>query len=578
MHRRNGLLPLAIVALAIVVGRHGCECALGQVSSIEPTSPVAGDVVVVRYAPSASDARLAAASRRFAVLEIESAAGSTLLWSGLEMDAGGATESASFPLPPDAEFGTVRFYAHERFALADEPATVRFIASPPDGHGIAIGQPEEEIERRVAEHRANHPHDVTSIRAKWRALASGWTRDLVVDAIRADLAAMEAAGLRSADARSLRAAGLWMVGEREAALSIGEQLVIEAPASRDTDRALAAMADAHPGPDGARWTGLVRRVAEVAPAAECVRAGGLAALARDPSVPLALVDRCADVQRGLRPGDSRPLVEQIVARIARDEDMARIDGLASQAIEVTLAHDFRPSADPTGTLTEGLLRDILLLRSRVAERNGDGPVALLYAAAARGISPNDPGAAPEALDRGWSMVTGRPTRPPEGDASVASVPEPAGTTDAGDAIAAQPASGEPTMAFALRNMDGNEVRLEQFRGRVVVLNFWFVACKPCRMEMPKLNELVERFDGREVTFLGLCLDGADRVRESLGEGEFRYTTLVDATSATAEFRVRAYPTHVVIGRDGRVVLYRVGGGDADISAVSDAVEAALASQ
>lgn len=63
----------------------------------------------------------------------------------------------------------------------------------------------------------------------------------------------------------------------------------------------------------------------------------------------------------------------------------------------------------------------------------------------------------------------------------------------------------------VHDLDGREQTLDQWRGRILVLNFWATWCTPCREEMPILSELAERYRGR-VQFVGIAADSVDKVR------------------------------------------------------------------
>lgn len=591
MARSNGLvatlLTLAVAALLLVAAPRGAHAQGTQgngISSLDPMPPKAGETLYVKYLPSAPGATLAPASERFAVIEIETLSGVTLAWGRMSVGSDGVTEAASFPLPADALGGTVRFYAEERFAQGDPAATQRFVVVREGDHGIRPDQSDEEIDRRQKEYRLAHPEDLSGWRTKWFILASRSSSDALQSVIRADLAEIEAASLATPDAECLRIEGLWTIGDRDAAMAALEKLAIVSPESPATDRALVATRDAAQGAWAAQWISALRRVAERSNAAHALRMGGLVALANDSATPLDLVDRCADALLAARPGDARPLVAQVRARQVRGEGLDRCDGLASRATELILAKDFRPSADPDGGLRDTLLRDLLLVRAALAEARGDAPAALLFAAAARGIALNDPGDAPAALDRSWTAVTGKPTAPTAATTSsetvvAAAEPTPVATPPAEPTQPSPPRVTAPAQSetpdFTLKDLDGNEVRLADHRGKVVVLNFWFVACKPCRLEMPNLNELVTKFDGRDVVFLAPCLDDRDKAAAFLAENEFKYRTLVEASSASSSMRVRAYPTHAVIDRSGKVVLYRTGGNESVLRDVTAAVESAL---
>jgi peroxiredoxin len=121
--------------------------------------------------------------------------------------------------------------------------------------------------------------------------------------------------------------------------------------------------------------------------------------------------------------------------------------------------------------------------------------------------------------------------------------------------------------FNLTSIDGETLSLSALRGKAVVLNFWFIGCAPCRVEMPALNRLVEAYEGRDVVFIGIAFDDADALRAFRDEHEFNYTIVSDPDAAmSALYGAKAYPTHVVIDRQGRIISQFAGGDpDADES-------------
>lgn len=89
----------------------------------------------------------------------------------------------------------------------------------------------------------------------------------------------------------------------------------------------------------------------------------------------------------------------------------------------------------------------------------------------------------------------------------------------------------------------------------MVLNFWFIACQPCRDEMPALNKLVEKFKNRkDVLFVSLALDSKEDLKAFLFESAFHYSVVTDQKDYLSKsFDVRYYPTQVVINKRGLIV-------------------------
>ncbi len=120
-----------------------------------------------------------------------------------------------------------------------------------------------------------------------------------------------------------------------------------------------------------------------------------------------------------------------------------------------------------------------------------------------------------------------------------------------------------TVEFTLPDLDGRERRLAEWRGRVVVLNFWATWCPPCREEIPLFISLQKRHGARGLQFLGVALDRPEEVRRYAAEIGMNYPTLLSGDN-TLELMQRygnrggSLPYSVVIDRDGRVVARKLG--------------------
>jgi peroxiredoxin len=113
--------------------------------------------------------------------------------------------------------------------------------------------------------------------------------------------------------------------------------------------------------------------------------------------------------------------------------------------------------------------------------------------------------------------------------------------------------GKKPPFFGLPDMTGNWWDLANQSGKIVLLKFWFTNCTPCIEEMPELNKLVEEFKGNpEVVFIAPAVDEKDKTEAFLKKRTFNYTVLPEAYDLTDTYAVQGYPTHVVIGKDGKV--------------------------
>lgn len=108
------------------------------------------------------------------------------------------------------------------------------------------------------------------------------------------------------------------------------------------------------------------------------------------------------------------------------------------------------------------------------------------------------------------------------------------------------------------DMAGESFKLSDFRGKLVVLNFWFIGCKPCIMEMPDLNDLVEEYENKEIVFLAFALDRASSINEFLKKEAFEYRIIPDGRAIASDYAVYSYPTHFIIDPSGKVVFSQTG--------------------
>jgi peroxiredoxin len=115
---------------------------------------------------------------------------------------------------------------------------------------------------------------------------------------------------------------------------------------------------------------------------------------------------------------------------------------------------------------------------------------------------------------------------------------------------------QPAPDFTLYDADGQRVTLSEFRGRVVLLNFWATWCPPCLKEIPWFMEFQRTYEGRGLVVLGVSMDehGWDAVRPFIARQQVNYRIMAGEDELAARFGgIAALPTSFIIGRDGLVV-------------------------
>lgn len=119
----------------------------------------------------------------------------------------------------------------------------------------------------------------------------------------------------------------------------------------------------------------------------------------------------------------------------------------------------------------------------------------------------------------------------------------------------------PLPTFRAISLDGSTVDLNALHGKIVVINLWFIACGPCRREIPALNDLVAEFKGRDVVFLAISPDSVAALRDFLGLMPFSYRIVPNAESLIqGVFQATLFPTHLVLNREGQIEAAFIGGG------------------
>ena len=109
--------------------------------------------------------------------------------------------------------------------------------------------------------------------------------------------------------------------------------------------------------------------------------------------------------------------------------------------------------------------------------------------------------------------------------------------------------------FELKDVNGNTVRLSDFKGKVVVLNFWATWCAPCRREIPDFIELQNAYGKDGLQFIGIALDqeGVEKVKPFVGKYKIEYPILIGNSSVADKYGgMDAIPVTLLIDRKGMI--------------------------
>ncbi len=117
--------------------------------------------------------------------------------------------------------------------------------------------------------------------------------------------------------------------------------------------------------------------------------------------------------------------------------------------------------------------------------------------------------------------------------------------------------------FILKDLDGNDVGLEDHRGKIILINFWATWCLPCRVEMPSMEKLYTRYKNDDFTILAIDLqEDADSVKAFKEQYKLNFPILLDSDGSVGEFYgVFSIPTTYLVDREGYIIAGAIGARD-----------------
>ncbi len=119
--------------------------------------------------------------------------------------------------------------------------------------------------------------------------------------------------------------------------------------------------------------------------------------------------------------------------------------------------------------------------------------------------------------------------------------------------------GKQATDFALKTLDGDRVQLSDYRGKVVVLDFWATWCPPCRKELPRIQQLYEQNKDKGIVVLAINDETGRKVKSFLKEHNYNFPVLMDQDGKVHRlYAANTIPNAVVVDRSGTIVAHLVG--------------------
>lgn len=131
---------------------------------------------------------------------------------------------------------------------------------------------------------------------------------------------------------------------------------------------------------------------------------------------------------------------------------------------------------------------------------------------------------------------------------------------------------QAAIPFNATDIYGLKYSLENLKGKIIVMNFWFVACKPCITEMPELNKLVDSYKNQDVVFLGFALDPKPKIDSFLKKMSFSYAIIPNSKKIVDNYKVSSFPTNIIINQNSKIVYSASGLTPSTIDEMAETIE------
>jgi thiol-disulfide isomerase/thioredoxin len=118
--------------------------------------------------------------------------------------------------------------------------------------------------------------------------------------------------------------------------------------------------------------------------------------------------------------------------------------------------------------------------------------------------------------------------------------------------------GKKADTFKEISLRNEKIDTKKMLGDVIVYNFWFTTCGPCKAEMPKLNQLKEKYKDKNVHFVAIALDEGYKIASFLKTTPLTYDIIAEGRWIAEMFGITAYPTNIIVDKKGIVQFYEIG--------------------
>jgi thiol-disulfide isomerase/thioredoxin len=555
-------------ALSVLILAAAALSAAAPRATLQPAEPKWGDRLQLVYLQDAPDAKLAKGSPIVAIVTIWYP--ETIEQQRIKLEDSGANPHAGFVVPQGASYIDAAFVNRDAYDGAASTKVYDAAGKPARGawgESIVARELKKNYMEPVAKELALYPDNWTTYRNKW-FVATLYDAGTLPDTLRTDLALIE----REAKDRPVTALYALSYGYLLQKRFDDSRNVIAEMAKRFPDAwltnaaigsyAYQAFVDHRTGDDLQEVNGWAKAIYQRHPESLMARSS-LDTIGAGQELSLEAVETIC--RRWIEDQPENPKPYLLLEERYKKAGVHSVEALAlaEKSLDLLAAGQLRLHGDLYGQMTELLVPGTYKGASELALANGQFGKALAYARFAETTGKQTDPAAFVAEAAVWEALGRVPNQQDalrqawqRGDQS-ALAKLPAGTAPLTPAPQRKPG---PSLDFT--TLDGAHLDSAQLRGKVVVANFWFTGCGPCKAEMPDLNKLVAEFRGKDVVFLAFTTDDdLAKLGRFLKEYPFDYTIVPKADKIAAQFGIENYPSHVVLRQDGTVESLLAGGGE-----------------
>jgi thiol-disulfide isomerase/thioredoxin len=115
--------------------------------------------------------------------------------------------------------------------------------------------------------------------------------------------------------------------------------------------------------------------------------------------------------------------------------------------------------------------------------------------------------------------------------------------------------------FTIKDLQGNAVSFDQYKGKVVFINLWATWCGPCKAEMPGIQKLAEKLKDEPIAFVMLSVDkevALPKVTAYLEKNEYTFPVFMRQGNLTEQLQVPSIPTTFIVSKEGKILVKEVG--------------------